>query len=100
MARDVVFTLWGETYSDTLKREFMPPDRLAQALQVSDRVDKLILANPFRSALTFLPKQIARTEATGPLTANTTLVTPLRLRRREETDIGELKAAYRKYDRI
>jgi glycosyltransferase involved in cell wall biosynthesis len=100
MARDVVFTLWGETYSDALKREFMPPDRLAQALQVSDRVGKLILANPFRSALTFLPKQIAGTEATGPLTANTTLVRPLRIRRREETDIGELETAYARYDRI
>lgn len=97
---DVVFTFWNETWSDAVQRQFMPPDRLAQALLTHDRVGKLLVANDFRSGPTQLIRYLmGRRAAPFPTRPDAALVSPLRLRRRDSIGEHNLSRSYEAYDR-
>ena len=64
---DVVFTFTFETYSDAVERGMnRPPDRLLGTLLEHPRVDRLLVANPFRSAVNRAAKRLlGRGDALG-----------------------------------
>lgn len=98
--RDVVFTFWNETWSDAVGRQFMPPDRLAQALLAHERIGKLVIANDFRSGPTqFLRRLMGRRNVPLPARAGASLFAPLRLRRRDTPGEANLERSYLAYDR-
>jgi glycosyltransferase involved in cell wall biosynthesis len=98
---DLVFTFWHETWTDSVQRQFMTPDRLAQMLVKHPAVGKLLIANPYRMG----PSQLVRklqARHPAPLPARpyaTGLVSPLRLRRKDATGEKALRATYAAYDR-
>jgi teichuronic acid biosynthesis glycosyltransferase TuaH len=96
---DYVFTFSYETYSDARARGMMrPPDRIMAALMESENVDRLLVANPLRWAPTAIARRLARYEAVFPETARRKLVSPLRARRNDPTDLTALEADYRAYE--
>ena len=100
--RDLVFTFWHETWTDTVHRQFfMTPDRFAQAILTRPDVGGLLIANPFRlGPLQRLRKlQGRRQEVLPERPYPTAAVSPLRLRRRDGTDEAGLRRTYAAYDR-
>src|SRR5207302_4355452 len=81
--RDVVFTFWHETWTDSMQRLFMTADRLLQTLQVHKDVRNLLIADPFRMGATqFARRLLGRRPVPIPLRPHATgVVSPLRLRR-------------------
>ncbi|WP_150308250.1 glycosyltransferase [Planctomonas psychrotolerans] len=99
-SRDVVFTFFYDTYTDAVERGMMrPPDRLLSTLMTSDRVDRLLVANPFRRPATHAGRILLRKNAPFPRTRDHALVTPLRGRRSDPTGVDETAAEYERYDR-
>lgn len=97
--RDIIFTFSYETYSDARARGMMrPPDRIMSTLMDSPDVRRLLVANPLRWAPTALARRLARYEAVFPATANRKLVSPLRARRNDPTDIAALDSEYSRYE--
>jgi glycosyltransferase involved in cell wall biosynthesis len=77
----------------------MPPERLVQTLLSSDRVSRLLVVNPYRSAPRYLARRLTRlSDAPFPASQAAQLTTPLRWRRNEEVGHGVLKESYAKYD--
>lgn len=100
--RDLVFTFWHETWTDSVIRQFfMTPDRFAQAVLTHPEVRGLLIANPFRlGPLQSLRRLQGRRPAALPARSHPTAqVTPLRLRRRDGTGEAELRRTYAAYDR-
>jgi teichuronic acid biosynthesis glycosyltransferase TuaH len=97
---DIVFTFYGETWTNAVRREmYMAGDRLLLTLLSSASVRNLVVANPYRSA----PIQWARRlggqrPAPFPDESRQTLVEPRRLRRRDPTSTRALERAYAAYD--
>jgi teichuronic acid biosynthesis glycosyltransferase TuaH len=97
---DVVFTFYGETWTNAVRREmYMAGDRLLLTLLSSPSVGNLLVANPYRSA----PIQWARRLAgqrSAPFSDDSrhALVEPRRLRRRDPTSTPGLERAYSAYD--
>jgi glycosyltransferase involved in cell wall biosynthesis len=99
-ARDVVFTFWHETWTDAVRRQIYSPDRLAQTLLTHERVNRLLVANPYRSA----PRVAARRLLGNglepfPAGPRATLTTPFRLERRDGIGEQSLRKTYEAYDR-
>ena len=100
MLSELVFTLWRETWADAVRRQFMPPDRLAHMLLRHQGVKGLIVAEPFRSG----PMQAARAligrrrKAPFPESAATRLVAPRRFRRDDGVGRRALEQTYADYD--
>ena len=104
-SRDVVFTFSAETWADARRRQLtMPSDRLAAALLEREEVDRVLVADPFRS----LPVRLARRALRGPdpgfpagpgPAERSRLVTPAGLRRRDPVDVAALRRVYAAYDR-
>ena len=98
---DVVFTFSFDSWGDAVRRGMhRPPERLVVTMLDHPRVRRLMVANPYRSG----PIRVARTvlrQGDPPFatTADHSLVTPLRLRRQDATDVPALAASYRRYDR-
>ncbi len=97
---DVVFTYSLEMFEDTVNREFCrPPDQTLLALARDERVDNLLVADPWRS----YPASVARgrrTRLTEPLTIggrSAFRVRPHRARTADPTGIGAVERAYRAY---
>jgi glycosyltransferase involved in cell wall biosynthesis len=97
---DVVFTFSYETWTDAVRRGMMrPPERLLGTLLEHPRVGRVLVANPYRSALTDLARRATRSDAAFPTTDEHTLHRPLRWRRRDPVEVGELERQYRRYGR-
>ncbi|WP_165350406.1 hypothetical protein [Xylanimonas protaetiae] len=97
---DVVFTFSYETYDDAARRGMMrPPDRLLATLLRSDRVRRLLVANPWRSAPTLAARRLLRRDVPFPATAHARLHRPARLRRADPVDVAALAEQYVAYDR-
>jgi hypothetical protein len=99
--RDVVFTFYGETWTDAQGRAtYMAGDRLLVTLLDSPAVGKLVVANPYRSAPIRLARHLAgQRSAPFPDDARRMLVEPRRLRRHDPTSIRALERVYAAYDR-
>ncbi|HEX3365465.1 glycosyltransferase [Phenylobacterium sp.] len=99
-SRDLIFTYWHETWTDSRRRQFMTPDRLVATLLTHEDVRGLLIADPYRMG----PTQVVRRlqgRRPEPLPARpypTGVVSPFRLRRQD--GIGEklLRRSYEAYD--
>ncbi|HEY2357751.1 MAG TPA: hypothetical protein VGH86_09905 [Phenylobacterium sp.] len=99
-SRDVVFTFWRETWADAVRRQFMPPDRLAKALLAEERVGKLLVVDPFRSGPVQVARQVLGWPPTPfPSSPTAALFSPMRLRRGEAHGPRSLRRSYADYDR-
>jgi glycosyltransferase involved in cell wall biosynthesis len=99
-ARDLVFTFWAETWADAVKREIFSPDRLAQTLLSSERVDRLLVANPYRSAPRAMARRLLqRGSVVFPKLETATLTGPLRLQQNDGLGEQVLRKTYEAYDR-
>jgi glycosyltransferase involved in cell wall biosynthesis len=99
---DLALVLSFGTWTDAVRRELaFPFDRLVAGAAVDPRVDRLLVADPWRSApRTFVRYlQGRRRPELPPRTAATRLVSPMRLAREDPTDVEGLVRAYRAYDR-
>jgi glycosyltransferase involved in cell wall biosynthesis len=99
--RDVVFTFYGETWTDAQDREmYMAGDRLLLTLLNHPAVRKLVVANPYRSAPIQLARRLAG-QRSAPFTDDLrrVLVEPRRLRRHDPISIPALERVYAAYDR-
>lgn len=99
-ARDVVFTFWHETWADAVRREIFSPDRLAKTLLTHERVGRLLIANPYRSAPRAIARRIVQRNAVFPADAATALVSPLRLQQNDGLGEASLRKTYEAYDRL
>lgn len=97
---DVVFTFYGETWTNAVRREmFMAGDRLLVTLLASPSVRNLVVANPYRSApIQWARRLTGQRPAPFPDDSRRALVEPRRLRRRDPASIPALERAYAAYD--
>jgi teichuronic acid biosynthesis glycosyltransferase TuaH len=97
---DVVFTFYGETWTNAVRREmYMAGDRLLLTLLSSPSVGSLVVANPYRSAPIKWARRLAgQRPAPFPGDSRHSLVEPRRMRRRDPTSIRALERAYADYD--
>ena len=78
----------------------MPSDRLAQALLTHERVNRLLVADPFRSGPTQLARSLMGRRPTAfPNSPAATLISPMRLRREDGLGPKTLQRTYADYDR-
>ena len=97
---DVVFTFWHETWADAVKREIYSPDRLAQTLLTHERVNRLLVANPYRSAPRAVVRRLMQSgSAAFPEGEKAALTTPLRLQKNDGVGEQILRKTYEAYDR-
>ena len=98
---DVVFTFSFDSWGDAVVRGMhRPPERLVTTMRDHPRVGRLLVANPYRSGpIRAARALLGRAEPGFETTAEHSLVTPLRLRRQDPTDVPQLAAAYGRYDR-
>jgi teichuronic acid biosynthesis glycosyltransferase TuaH len=98
--RDVVFTFHTETWDDAQRRGMArPPDRLLETLMTTERVRRLLVANPFRSAPARALRWLAGSrQAPFPSTDRCASVTPLRLARQLPTRLQPLERVCRRYE--
>ena len=100
LARDVVFTFWHETWADAVKRKIYSPDRLAQTLLQHERVNRLLVANPYRSAPRAAVRRLLQPgSASFPTGDTAALTTPLRLQKSDGVGEQTLRKTYEAYDR-
>lgn len=92
-AHDLVLSLAFETYTDTVRRSAFSPDLLVQHLLTSERVDRLLVADPWRSVLGLL----RRDRIPFPADARRHHTSPRRLRRTDPTDVATVRGATRRY---
>jgi glycosyltransferase involved in cell wall biosynthesis len=99
-SHDVVFTFYGETWTDAQRREmYMSGDRLLQTLLDNPAVRNLVVANPYRSAPIQWARRLAcQRPAPFPDDARRMLVEPRRVRRRDPTSVRALERVYATYD--
>jgi teichuronic acid biosynthesis glycosyltransferase TuaH len=99
---DVVFTFYGETWTDAQRRNmYMAGDRLVETLLSSPAVRSLVVANPYRSAATQWARRIAgHHPAAFPHAPDRMLVEPRRVRRRDPISVRALERACAAYDRL
>lgn len=99
-AADFVFTFSYETYSDAVRRGMMrPPDRILSSLMRSPEVRRLLVANPFRWLPRVAATPLLDRDVTFPSSPRMSLHRPVRMRRDDPTELAEIAAEYRSYDR-
>jgi teichuronic acid biosynthesis glycosyltransferase TuaH len=78
----------------------MPPDRLVQTLLANRRVGRLLVADPYRSALGQVASRLLPNGEGElfPTSANASLIRPLRWTRREVVGEKSLRRNYKAYD--
>jgi hypothetical protein len=98
--RDLVFTYWHETWTDSRRRQFMTPDRLVDTLLRHEDVRGLLLADPFRMGPTQVLRRIQgrRPEPLPERPFPTAVVSPFRLRRQDGIGERSLRRSYGEYD--
>lgn len=98
---DLVYALSFTTWSGAVQRGLcMPEDRLAAALTESDRVSRVLVANPYRS----LPVKVARRlsgsrDEPFPEHGRARLHQPLRARRFDPTNTAAIERSCARYER-
>ncbi|MDT3443504.1 glycosyltransferase [Pseudofrankia sp. BMG5.37] len=100
-AADVVLTLAWETWADIHRREFaFSVDRLFAHLYASNRVNRLLLVDPWRSTLVRRARRmLGRPPGVSfPADAGTSHLTPMRARRADPAEPGDVAAEYQRYD--
>ncbi|MGH9252483.1 MAG: glycosyltransferase, partial [Acidimicrobiales bacterium] len=100
--RDVVFTFYGETWTDAQRRAmYMAGDRLLETLLSTPTVRSLVVANPYRSAPVQWARRLAgQRRVPFPEGPDRVLVEPRRLRRGDPTSVRALERACARYDRV
>lgn len=95
---DLVFSLAFETYADTLARASFSPDVLLQHLLATPRVQRLVVADPWRSALG-LARSLARGRSgtAFPTSGTVRHVAPRRLRRQDSTNDAAVRRSAHRY---
>src|SRR6266545_6921001 len=98
---DVVLILGYTSWSGAVRRGWIhAEDRLTLALMSSDRVGRLLVCNPYRSAAAKLVRTaIGPREAYFPRTEDCHLHEPLRLRRRDRLGVRAIERSYAAYER-
>lgn len=100
--RDVVFTFATDSWADAVSRHHcMPADQLVLRLAGSDRVHRLLVADPWRSAPVRAVRWLQGASRVPLLPEASTggrLVRPLRLRRYDPVGLRPLRRAYERYD--
>jgi teichuronic acid biosynthesis glycosyltransferase TuaH len=99
--RDVVFTFWRETWSDSVDREYMTPDRFVQGLIRHPSVGRLVIADPYRRFGHPTLRRIRNDPPHAPLprrASETALVSPLRFQREDGVGAESLRRTYSRYD--
>lgn len=100
-AADVVLALAWETWADVHRREFaFSGDRLFVHLCSSERVDRLLLVDAWRSMVIRGARRMLGGGRGAPFPADdaTSHLAPMRLRRSDPTDPDRIIADYRRYD--
>lgn len=96
----VTFSPW-DTWRDARVREFCrPPDQVYKSLARSERVDRLLVADPWRSMPIDLVRRLQGRRAGFPASGSLTHLRPLGWRRREPSDIGAIRRRYGRYGRL
>jgi teichuronic acid biosynthesis glycosyltransferase TuaH len=99
-ARDVVFTFNYVTLDVAMRRGmFFAQDRLAAHLLRDSRVDRLVIADPFRSVAARLRGTRRRGDARLPANPSMGHLRPLRIRRRDPANVAAVQRSYQAYDR-
>ena len=100
--RDVVFTFYGETWTDAQRRAmYMAGDRLLETLLSTQAVRSLVVANPYRSAPIQWARRLAgQRRVPFPEGPDRVLVEPRRLRRGDPISVHALERASARYDRV
>ena len=99
---DIVFTFYGETWTDARRRDmYMAGDRLLETLMSSPAVRSLVVANPYRSAPIQWARRLAgQRPAPFPDAPHRVLIEPRSVRRaRSHVGCARLERAYATYDR-
>jgi teichuronic acid biosynthesis glycosyltransferase TuaH len=98
---DVIFTFSWVTWEGAQRRGMhFAQDRLVARLLEEERVNRLLVANWFRSAPMKLARGLlVRDDSPPPAAPNATLHQPLRLRRRDPVSLAAIERTYRTYDR-
>ena len=101
-ARHVVFTFYGETWTDAQRRAmYMAGDRLLETLLTAPAVRSLVVANPYRSAPIQWGRRLAgQRRVPFPSGPGRVLVEPRRLRRGDPTSVRALVRACARYDGV
>jgi glycosyltransferase involved in cell wall biosynthesis len=99
--RDLLMILGFASWSGALRRGLvMPDDRLTIELLRSERVGRLLVCNPYRSAVAKLVRTATgRHDAAFPASATRRLYEPLRLRRQDATSIRAIERSCAAYER-
>jgi teichuronic acid biosynthesis glycosyltransferase TuaH len=97
---DIVFTFYGETWSDAHRRHmYMAGDRLLLTLVNSPRVRSLVVANPYRSApIQWARRLVGQRSVPFPEGSHRVLIQPRRLRRGDPRSVRALERACASYD--
>jgi glycosyltransferase involved in cell wall biosynthesis len=100
--RDVVFTFYGETWTDAQRRAmYVSGDRLLETLLSTPAVRRLVVANPYRSSPIQWARRLAgQRRVPFPEGPDRVLVEPHRLRRGDSTSVRALEQAFARYDRV
>lgn len=99
---DVILTFspW-DTWRDARVREFCrPPDQLYKSLVRGGRVERLLVADPWRSRPIDVVRRVQGRRAGFPSSALSTHVRPLAWRRSEPASTAALKRRYKRYSEI
>jgi glycosyltransferase involved in cell wall biosynthesis len=101
-ARDVVFTFYQESWKDAIgPAMYMSGARLVATLMSEPSVRRLLVANPYRSALIQWARRLSgQRPVTFPTSVRRALIEPRRLRRRDPTSVRALERVYDAYDRV
>ena len=99
--RDLAFTYWHETWTDSMQRQFMTPDRFVQTLLKHPSIHGLLLADPWRMGPTQWARRLLgrRPFPIPDRPFATAVVSPRRLRRKDGKGQAALRASYAEYDR-
>jgi glycosyltransferase involved in cell wall biosynthesis len=93
----VTFSPW-DTWRDARVREFCrPPDQVYKTLASSDRVRRLLVADPWRSRPIDLVRRAQGRRADFPTSDSINQLRPLGVRRRDPGDRDALRRGYRRY---
>ena len=76
-----------------------PPDRILSSLMRSPEVRRLLVANPFRWMPRVAATPLLDRDVTFPSSQRMSLHRPVRMRRDDPTDVADIAAEYRSYDR-
>src|SRR5690348_7010893 len=96
----VTFSPW-DTWRDARLREFCrPPDQVYKTLAESDRVRRLLVADPWRSRPIDLVRRAQGRRTGFPASESITHLRPLGIRRRDPADLDALRRRYHHYGRL